>query len=134
MKFESKKYGLLTKSGITRILLILVTLNLIFYLYGKAPVEQLIYVSLAMLGVIVSINILVPGKTIITINDDAVTIENGGMVTGNFNLSDVENVENKDKYNNQLIVSTKDNLKFSVPKSGFSDEEITNIINVLRRT
>ena len=134
MKFESKKYGPMTKSGIIRVLLFLVVLNLMVYYYDEAPAERLIYFSIAILGLFALTSILFPGKSVITIENSAVTFLSNGMVTANFDLNDVETVElSNDKCNRLLLVSTKDNLKFGMPTSGYSNEDIKNIIKALKK-
>ena len=125
----------MTKSGIIRILLILIVFNLIVYYYGNAPAEQHIYFSIAIFALFAIIDLFFPGKTIITIENTAVTFKSNGMVTANFDLNDIEKVEiSNDMCNKVLLVSTKDNLKFGISASGYSDEDIEKIIHALNKT
>jgi len=134
MKFESKKYGPMTRRGMIRILVFLIAINIAAYYYEGAPSERLLYFSMAILVLFAIMNLLFPARSVITIEENAVTFENNGMVTANFHLDDVEEVElGSEKCNRLLLVSTKDKLKFGIPASGYSDEDITKIVNALSR-
>ena len=124
----------MTKRGIIRILLMITAFNLVAYYYGQTPVERLVYFSIAIFVFFAITDLLFPGKSIIAIENNAVTFTSNGMVTANFDLDEVEKVElSNEMCQKFLLVNTKDGLKFGISTSGYSDADVEKIIRALEK-
>lgn len=139
MQFETNKNTLFERKkklpiilGTTALTYLIVVVGIHLYIHLDFNYQTLFYNFIIVIAILFLGNIIFPPKTIISIQDNAVTVTSSGMVTANFQLDEItEAFYTETRFLNHIMVKTKDNLIFQIPATGFDKTEISQIINAL---